>query len=495
MSNVTKKVVILGGGTAGWFSAALISKVLGKSLTIQLVESEQISSVGVGEATIPPILNFNAALGIDEKTFLKETKGSIKLGIEFENWGQLGGHYMHAFGNIGKDFPFATFHHFWLRAKQLGVETDFWDFSLNYQAAKANKFQKVNNIEGTNLPGLAYAYHFDAGLYARYLRKLSESQGVERVEGQVDDVKVDEQTGYVTKLVLQDGQQIEGDLFIDCSGMRALLIEQTLNAGFEDWSHWLPCDRAIAVQSEVTHPIKPYTRSIAHQAGWQWRIPLQHRNGNGIVYSSKYMNDEQAKRILLESLGSEALTEPRVIPFRVGRRRKQWHKNVVAIGLSSGFLEPLESTSIHLIQSAVTRLIKCFPNDGIKQIEVDEFNRQSAYEIERIRDFIILHYKVTNRTDSKFWRDCAQMDIPQSLADKIELFKQTGKVFRDYEDLFTEIAWQQVLIGQGCQPTDQHNLVESLSKPQAQELLNSLKILIDGTVAKLSSHDDYLNSL
>lgn len=495
MNKAVKNVVILGGGTAGWFAASLISKVLGNGLRIQLVESEEIGIVGVGEATIPPIQNFNAALGIDERTFLKETNGSIKLGIQFENWGNIGDSYMHAFGGIGKDFPFASFHHFWLRAKELGVDTDFWDSSLNYQTAKANKFQKVNNIEGTNLPGLVYAYHFDAGLYAQYLRKISESQGVIRTEGKVDHVNVCEDTGNVSELVLQSGETIQGDLFLDCTGMYALLIEKTLNTGYIDWNHWLPCDRAMAVPSKNNDIIPPYTRSIAHRAGWQWRIPLQHRNGNGIVYSSKHMTDDEARKMLLDTLGSEALAEPKVIPFRVGRRRKQWNKNVVAIGLSSGFLEPLESTSIHLIQSAVTRLIKHFPNKGIRQVEIDEFNRQSTYEIERIRDFIILHYKMTNRTDSKFWRDCKQMDIPESLESKIELFRQTGKVFRDYEDLFTEIAWQQVLIGQGCEPVDQHQLVESLTKEKAQELLSSLKTLVDGTVAKLSSHNEFLNKL
>jgi tryptophan halogenase len=487
-----KNVVIVGGGTAGWITASLLTKILGKAINVTLVESEQIGIVGVGEATIPPMLNFNNALGIDERDFIKETKATIKLGIEFENWKRQGDSYMHAFGIVGKNFPFCDFHHFWNRSQQLGIESDFWDFSLNYQTAKQNKFTHVPQMEG-NLPGLSHAYHFDAGLYAQYLRRYSENVGVKRIEGLIENVVVNETNGRVNAVELQDGQCVEGDLFIDCSGMRGLLIEQTLNTGYEDWSHWLPCDRAMAVPSEAITPIKPYTRSIAHNAGWQWRIPLQHRVGNGIVYSSKHMSDEQAKQTLLESLDSKALAEPRVIPFKTGRRRKQWNKNVVSIGLSSGFLEPLESTSIHLIQTAVIRLIKHFPHDGIKTSEVDSFNQQAKVEIEKIRDFIILHYKLNQRDDSEFWRMCQRMDIPESLSEKMRLYQQTGKIFREQDDLFTEAAWQQVMIGQGLVAEDCHPLVNALSKQQVAELLDNLKILIKRTVDKIPSHQDFLN--
>ena len=491
--NITN-VVIVGGGTAGWISASLLAKVLGKVVNITLVESEQIGTVGVGEATIPPILNFNAALGIDEKTFLQKTNGSIKLGIEFENWREIGHSYMHAFGNIGKDFPFCTFHNFWLKAKKQGHESDFWDFSLNYQAAKQNKFTHLNKIEGTNLAGLAYAYHFDASLYAQLLREYSENLGVKRIEGKVAQV-VQHNNGFIDKLELEDGTEVLGDLFLDCTGMHALLIEKTLNTGFEDWSHWLPCDRAIAVQCEGVEPVTPYTKSIAHESGWQWRIPLQHRIGNGIVYSSKYCSDEDAKQTLLNNLDGKPLTEPRVIKFRTGRRLKQWNKNVVSIGLSSGFLEPLESTSIHLIQSAITRLIKCFPHQGINTADAIEFNRQSQEEVERIRDFIILHYKQTERTDSRFWRDCQSMDIPETLKQKMDLFKETGKVFRQQDDLFTEIAWVQVLLGQGVMPNDVHPLVSSLSEQQLNELFTNLKTIVDKSVEKLPTHDAFLANL
>lgn len=496
-----QNVVIVGGGTAGWMTASLLAKTLGKTLNITLVESDKIGIVGVGEATIPPILNFNRAIGIDEKSFVKATMGTIKLGIEFNNWQQDGDSYMHAFGNIGKKFPFCDFHHFWLKDQQnknsdstINVSS-FWDFSLNYQAAKQHKFAPINNIPNTNLPGIAHAYHFDAGLYAKFLGKHAINMGVKRIEGTITKVNQHTDSGFIDSVLLENGTCIAGDLFIDCSGLAALLIEKTLSTGYEDYSHWLPCDRAVAVPCEKVAPIEPYTRSTAHKVGWQWRIPLQHRTGNGLVYSSKHMSDEEAQELLLNNLDGKPLAEPRIIPFKTGRRRKQWHKNVIAIGLSSGFFEPLESTNIHLIQTAAIRLMKFFPHNGIKQAEVDEFNAQSKVELEGIRDFIILHYKLNNRGDSEFWRACQRMDIPESLFNKIELFKKTGKVFCQPDDLFTEIAWQQVMIGQGNISEDHHPLVDTLSDEQLSDLMANLKTLINRTVEKLPSHDEFLQSL
>lgn len=487
-----KDVVIAGGGTAGWITAALLNKVLGKVVNITLVESDHIGTVGVGEASIPPILHLNAALGIRENEFIKATQATIKLGIEFENWRSQKHAYMHAFGDIGKDFPFCEFYHFWLRAKQQGTASDFWDFSLNYQAAKQHKFTHLQHIPNTQLTGLNYAYHFDATLYGEYLKSLSISRGVNRIEGKIAQVEQCQNTGFITALALEDGQTVTGDLFIDCTGLSALLIEQTLNTGFEDWSHWLPCDSAIAVQTKSAAEPVPYTRSIAHDAGWQWQIPLQHRVGNGLVFSSRHITDEQAKQQLLENLPGEPITEPRVIRFKTGRRRKQWHKNVVSVGLSSGFLEPLESTSIHLIQTAAIRLIKLFPHNGIDDSLVETFNQQSQTEIERIRDFIILHYKLTERTDSAFWRQCKQMSIPDSLQKKIDLFKATGKIIREDDELFAQIAWQQVMIGQGLEANDYSALASALSDDQLSELFSSLKTLINGTVKQLPSHSDFL---
>jgi tryptophan halogenase len=489
-----KNVVIVGGGTAGWITAAVMVKILGKAINISLVESDDIGIVGVGEATIPPIINFNAALGLDEKAFIRETKGTIKLGIQFENWGKQGDRYMHAFGSIGKEFPFCSFHHFWVKSQRQGMGFDFWDFSLAYQSARQNNFAKLERIEGVNLPGLSYAYHFDAGLYAQFLRRYCESLGVKRVEGTVKQVHLDPLNGDVTRLTLAQGLEIEGDLFIDCTGLHSLLIDKTLNTGFEDWSHWLPADSALAVPCESVHPISPYTRAIAHPNGWQWRIPLQHRIGNGIVYSSKYCSDDEAKQTLLNNLDGKALAEPRKISFRTGRRLKQWNRNVVSIGLSSGFLEPLESTSIHLIQSAAFRLLKLFPHFGVTDEVRDEFNRQSKIEFEQIRDFIILHYKLNNRGDSQYWRDCQAMDIPESLQRKMQLFSKSGRVFREQDELFAEVAWQQVFIGQGLFPEDYHPLVDALKQEQLQDLLQNLKAVTQLAAQRLGSHANFLES-
>ena len=447
-----KHVVIAGGGTAGWITAALLNKVLGKVIKITLIESSTIGTIGVGEATIPPIIQLNNALGINEQDFINATNASIKLGIEFENWKTPSHSYMHAFGSFGKDLPFCDFYNFWVKGHISGAKESLWDFSLNYQAAKQHKFAPLNTLPNTQLPGLSYAYHFDATLYAEFLKNLATSRGVEHIDAKIEQVEQCPLSGNIKSLTLGNSQQINGDLFIDATGQRALLIEQTLNTGFVDWSHYLPCDSAVAVQSQGTSELKPYTRSIAHSAGWQWQIPLQSRIGNGLVYCSRYLSDDAATQLLLNNLPAKPMTEPRVIKFKTGRRLKPWHKNVVSVGLASGFLEPLESTSIHLIQSAVTRLIKLFPHNGISEALVTEFNKQSVIEIEHIRDFIILHYTLTAREDSPFWRQCKQMDIPDSLAHKLKLFKQTGKAVRENDELFAEVAWQQVFIGQGLIP-------------------------------------------
>lgn len=493
----TKKiqnVIIVGGGTAGWNAASLLAKTLGKTINIKLIESDVIGIVGVGEATIPPIINFNNALGFDEADFIRETNGSIKLGIQFENWNRIGDSYMHAFGNIGKDFPFCSFHHFWVKSQLLGINSNFWDFCLNYQTAIKNKFAKLDMIPGTSLSGTSYAYHFDASLYAAYLRKYSEENGVQRLEGIISDTNLDSETGFIQSVVMENGEIVSGDLFIDCSGFRGLLIEQALHTGYEDWTHWLPCDRAIAVPTTSTGEITPYTRSIAHKAGWQWRIPLQHRTGNGHVYCSSYIADDEAEQTLLDHLDGEILAQPRVISFQTGRRKLQWNRNCIAFGLASGFLEPLESTSIHLLQSGLLRLIKHFPHNGIAQSEIDEYNRQSKNEFEHIRDFIILHYRLNSRTDSQFWIDRQTMSIPDSLKHRIDLFQSAGKVFKEHEQLFAEVAWQQVMMGQGVMPRDYHPTADSISDDQLEGMLMDLKTLIGSTVDGFPSHSKFLAS-
>ena len=490
MQTQVKKVAVLGGGTSGWISAALLKKVLGTTVDVELVESEEIGTVGVGEATIPPIQKVNQVLGINEAEFLRETKATIKLAIKFENWRVNGESYFHTFGAPGRSMAFCHFHHFWKRAKTLGLKESLWEYDLNYLCCKENKFAQINAKDP--VLDLSYAYHFDAGLYARYLRRLSEQMGVVRTEGRVEKILQDEQSGNITRLKLENGKEVQADLFIDCSGFRGLLIQQTLNAGFEDWSHWLPCDSAVAIASERHEQTAPFTRSIAREAGWQWRIPLQHRNGNGLVYSSAHLNKEQAEDFLLKHLDTKALSEPNHIRFKTGRRRKQWHKNVVAVGLSSGFLEPLESTSIHLIQSAVTRLIQLFPHDGMSQSNINEYNAQSKLEYEQIRDFIILHYTLNERTDAPFWRDVREMEIPSLLQHKMDLFRESGKIVREFNDLFHESSWLQVMLGQGIEPQDYHPLANSMSEADLFEFLRRLKAIKNEPLSKLPSHDLFL---
>ena len=397
MENIKiQKVVIAGGGTAGWMAAASLSKLLGKTLDITLIESDEIPTVGVGEATIPTLLTLHELLGINEREFMAEVNGTFKLGISFENWRDLNEDYIHSFGFTGKDCWAAGFQHFWLKGKDLGFAKDFGEYCSELVAAQQNKFAI------TPKHGLNYAYHIDAGLYAKFLRKLAEKHGAKRVEGKIVDVSQNNESGYIEKLTLASGKMIEGDLFIDCSGFRGLLIEQTLHTGYDDWSHWLPMNSAVAMQTETVIDPIPYTRSIARDAGWQWRIPLQSRTGNGLVFCDRYMSDDEAVQSLVDNVEGERLNEPRVLKFKTGMRRKHWNKNCIAMGLSSGFIEPLESTSIHLIQRSIIRLMQMFPYDGIREPDINEFNSQMEFEILNIRDFIVLHYHVTDRTDTPF---------------------------------------------------------------------------------------------
>lgn len=490
MPDAIKKVVIAGGGTAGWMTAALLNKVLGNSVTIELVESEQIGIVGVGEATIPPIQTFNRFLGIDEKAFLRETQGTIKLAIKFENWRKPGESYYHTFGAPGTTMGFCSFHHYWLKAKEAGLDQSFWDFDLNYLACQQGKFNKINTQNP--LYDMPYAYHFDSALYGQFLRRFAEQGGVKRTEGIIEHVQQNTHSGFITGLQLTDGRQVEGDLFIDCTGLRGLLIRKTLGVTYEDWSHWLPADSAQAVPSERFDKTLPYTRSIAHSCGWQWRIPLTHRNGNGIVYSSQFTTDEQANETLIGNLDTKALGEPRTIRFNTGRTDQQWCKNVVAIGLSSGFLEPLESTSIHLIQSGIIRLMKMFPNQGISPAMVDMYNAESKDEFETIRDFIILHYHVNERDDSKFWRAMREMTIPERLAQKIEAFKETAAIFNEQNDIFRDASWVQVMMGQGLSPRDYHGAVNAMDNQTLLSAMQQIQQAKMQPVAKLLGHDEFI---
>ncbi|GGP61522.1 tryptophan halogenase family protein [Shewanella saliphila] len=501
-----KNIVIVGGGTSGWMTAAMLSRLFNTQLNITLIESDAIGTIGVGEATIPPLQIFNSVLGIKESDFINATQATYKLGIEFENWYQQGDAYMHAFGNVGRDLGFTSFHHYWLCA-QAAHNTDsnsqynpadFWRYSINFQAAKHNKFQPIATIPNAQMSGITHAYHFDASLYATMLQQYCLQRSVKRLEGKIDNTILDS-SGNIASVILQSGQTVAGDLFIDCSGFSALLIEQALGVDYENWQHWLPCDSAYAVPCESTHPLLPYTIATAHDAGWQWRIPLQHRTGNGIVYSSQYMSDAQAKQQLLDNLDGTPLAEPRKINFTTGRRVKQWHKNCIAIGLSSGFLEPLESTSLHLVQSAIIRLTKLFPHHGIQSQQVDEFNRQSQTEFEQIRDFIILHYhlnaKQTEPDNRGLWQHCRDMSIPDSLQQKIDLFSQTACVFKHQDELFTEAAWIQVMLGQGITPADFHPLAAAVEPAALQDYLGNISKVINTTVTNMPEHSAFIKAL
>ncbi len=481
-----RRVVIAGGGTAGWMVAACVSKILGRQLDIRLVESDEIGTVGVGEATIPSLLTFHKLLGIDEREFMAATQATFKLGIRFENWRNLREDYIHSFGVSGKDHWTAGFQHFWLKGRERGLAGAYGDYCLELRAAEEGRFAHLPDN------GMNYAFHLDASLYAVFLRRFSEGFGVKRIEGKIAEVLCDAANGDIRALRLDSGALIEGDLFIDCTGFRALLIGEALKVPYEDWSQWLHCDSAVAVQTASVHDPIPYTRSIAHEWGWQWRIPLRHRVGNGMVYSRRHTSDDVARQTLLAHIEGETLTQPRVIRFSPGRRRQTWSHNCVAMGLASGFLEPLESTSIHLIHRGVIRLMQLFPAGGIRQSDIDEYNRQTADEIEHIRDFIILHYHVTNRVDAPFWRQCREMDVPASLHHRIALFRETARVFRAPNELFAENSWIQVMLGQGILPANHHPVADLMGDEELSRFLGEIRNHVNRTVAQLPTHRDYL---
>ena len=487
MSEHLRRIVIAGGGTAGWMAAAAISRTLGKVVDVTLIESDAIGTIGVGESTIPPLITFNRLLGINEAEFMRATNATFKLGIMFDNWKDVGHKYFHSFGLTGKDHWSAGFQHFWLHGLTKGHDQSYDDYCLELVAAREGKFAHLPDER------MNYAYQLDSTLYARFLRKMAEADGTKRVEGKIANVEVDGESGNIATLVLESGERIDGDLFLDCTGFRALLIGQTLGVGHDDWTHWLPCDSAIALQTESVGPAVPFTRAMAHDSGWQWRIPLQHRVGNGIVYCSRYLDKDAALERLLGNIEGKVLTDPNVLRFGAGTRVKQWHRNCVAVGLSGGFMEPLESTSIHLIQRAVLRIIRMLPAGEISERDVAEFNDQQMQDALQIRDFLILHYKATNRRDSEFWRYCASMPVPESLEQKIELFRETGRVFRKNEELFVENSWVQVMMGQGITPQSYHPIAKKLSDEELTRLLGTIRDMVAGTVKSLPEHSAYVS--
>ncbi len=490
-----KNILIVGGGTAGWMAASAMAKVLGAGYAIRLVESEEIGIVGVGEATVPHLKLFNDLLGINDIEFVKQTQGTFKLGIQFNDWGQLGDSYIHGFGSIGHDISLLPFHQFWIKARQLRMAADIGAYSINTVAAPRGKFMPsaTDVPAGSPLADIAYAYHFDAGLYAKFLRGYAERIGVTRTEGKIAQTRLRAEDGFVESVVMENGETIEADLFIDCSGFRGLLIEQALHTGYIDFTHWLPCDRALAVACEKVGPPTPYTRSTARAAGWQWRIPLQHRTGNGYVYSSAHLSDDEAAATLLKHLDGRPLAEPRPLRFTTGMRRKGWNKNVVALGLASGFMEPLESTSIYLIQSGITRLLSLFPQRDCSTVLADRYNAQTAFEFERIRDFLILHYCATQRDDTAFWNECRSMSIPDSLQDNIRLFEDSGRFYRNAEEMFASVSWVQVMIGQGIMPQGYHPMVDQMPQDDLQKFIASVGQVIASCVDAMPTHQAFID--
>lgn len=493
--DLIQRVVIVGGGTAGWMAAAAISKILAAmpGLVIELVESDAIGSVGVGEATIPQINLFNALLGIDERDFVRETNATYKMGIEFRDWTRVGHRYVHPFGSIGIDMLGIEFHHHWLKGRTLGDRSPLDAYSLSAVAGLQGRFARPRPDQPNSpLPRIGYAFQFDAALYGKYLRRMAESWGVRRTEGRIVDVERVSNNGFIERVVLEDGSKIAGDLFIDCSGFRGLLIEENLAAGFEDWSKWLPCDRAMVAPCESSGDHQPLTRSTAQPAGWQWRIPLQHRTGNGYVYSSAHLSDDEAAATLLANLDGKPLGDPRPLRFKAGYRRKAWVKNVVALGLAGGFLEPLESTSIHMVQSGIARLMTWFPSRRFDQAAIDRYNRLTEQEYVHIRDFLVLHYRATERNDSDFWNYCRQLELPDALLEKIDIFRRTGRVVRDQNELFSETSWLAVMAGQGIEAQAYHPAADILSDEETLGRLEQIRGVVANTAASLTPQRQYI---
>ena len=491
MQDRVTRIVIAGGGTAGWMAAAALGQFLGDGYAITLVESDEIGTVGVGEATIPQIRLFNEALGLDEDAFLRATGGTFKLGIEFDGWHVPGEAYMHAFGDVGRDVGLIAFQHYWLRARSLGLARPLAAYAMNEVAARAGRVRRGGPVTAPTIPAIPYAFHFDAGLYAEFLRRFALNRGVTRIEGRIATVERDGEGGDVAALVLAAGARVEGDLFLDCTGFRGLLIEGALGTGYEAWTQWLPCDRAVAMPTAPMAVPPPYTRASARAAGWQWRIPLQHRTGNGHVYCSGFTSDDAATATLIAHVEGEALAEPRPLRFTTGRRRKAWNRNVIALGLASGFLEPLESTSIHLIQSAIARLIKLLPSLPIAGAVRDAYNRETDFEIERIRDFLILHYWANGR-DEPFWQACRAAALPDTLVAKIELWRAAGTITRDRDELFTEDGWLQVLVGQGVAAARHHPLADAIAVPDLGAYMETLELLYRREARALPMHADFI---
>jgi len=494
MSEAVSKIVIVGGGTAGWMTAASLARFMqGKVSSITVVESSAIGTVGVGEATIPNIVEFNRNLGIDEVELIKATQATFKLGIQFEDWHKQGSQFFHPFADYGLPVDNVDFHHYLNRLNANGEKTQLEDYSFPCQLAKRGKFAQPHPKPPSPLADYQYAYHFDASLYAEFLKNFSLKLGVNHIDGKIDVVNLNKESGFIESLSLENGEIIDGELFIDCSGFKGLLIEQALQTGYDDWSEWLICDRAVALQTELEGGPTPYTRSIARENGWQWRIPLQHRMGNGYIYSSKFETDEQASARLLANVDGKAITKVRQLSFKAGRRKQIWNKNCVAIGLSGGFLEPLESTSISLIQSVIAKLLTFFPDKSFNSYDIAEVNRLHNLEVEHVRDFIILHYKLSARNDSEFWRYCQKMDIPETLAHKISLFKSRGHLVMHQDDSFEEASWLTMYNAFNIKPIRYDVRVDNIDLLVLKDNLAKMRQSLINGAEQAISHQDFID--
>jgi len=495
MAEHIKQILIVGGGTTGWMAAAALSHLLtGTSISIRLIESEAIGTVGVGEATIPPIKMFNDMLGLNENEFVKETQATFKLGIEFIDWKRLGHSYIHPFGDFGIDFDVIPFYQYWVRQFLAGHDRDLFDYSLMARACEAGKFMRpLKDRPKSALAGINYAYQFDAGLYGAYLRRYAESKGVERLEGKIIDTSQNNETGFVESVTTDDGRRLDADFFIDCSGFRGVLIEGALSTGYRDWSQWLPANRAVAIGCQAHGEPIPYTKATAREAGWQWRIPLQHRTGNGHVYASEFMSDTRAADILIDNLDAPALGDPKFLRFTTGHRKQFWNKNVLALGLAAGFMEPLESTSIHLVQTSLARLLTHFPDKSFNAHDIDAFNKRTLLEYERVRDFLVLHYTATERTDSKFWRYCQTIEQSEHLKQKIRQFKSAGRIFDAHLDLFSTPSWLAVMYGQGIVPQGYNPVANKVSTEKLSGVMAQIEEAIIAGVDYMPSHQGYID--
>jgi len=487
------EVVIVGGGTAGWMTAAgLVGVLKPDQCRVRLIESDEIGAVGVGEATLPQMRDFNDLIGIVESDMMRKTNATFKLGIEFRHWGFEGSSYVHPFGVHGKAMGGVAFHHQWTRARLNGVPSDIEDYSYAIIASRRNRFDFPVKDPAAINSTYNYAYHFDAGLYAKYLRGWCETRGLRRTEGKVRNVTLNPVSGDVASIAMESGETITGDLFIDCSGFRGLIIGQAMDVGFEDWTRWLPCDRALAVPTTRSDDFTPYTRSTAREAGWQWRIPLQHRTGNGYVYSSAFISDDEAAATLMANLDGEPLADPKPIRFRSGRRTASWTGNCIAIGLASGFLEPLESTSIYLTQVAIMNLLKLFPRPKIDPALAVEFNRIVDNEYDRVRDFLILHYHANTRTDSDLWRHCREMEIPDTLREKMALFEHRGHIAQYKDGLFSPPSWLSVFLGQGITPAGYHPMADNLPLDVVTSEMAAMRERVSSRVDAMPAHDAFV---